>query len=150
MIKIASIASTYHKYISNRILKGLILESERESRKRNISIPVSIYKVPGAIELSFVAKQLLKYKSYDAIILLGCVIKGETDHYHYVCSQISKANQKLIMDYDIPIIFSVLTVNSYLQALERSGGKKGNIGCYSMNTAIKMVDLKRTIINNSE
>lgn len=146
MIKIACVVSEFHSGISNRLLEGVLSESKRQAKYKNTHTYITTYRVPGAIELTFALNQLIKNKSYDAIILLGCVIKGETDHYDYVCSQVSQGIQNLTMKHNTPIIFGVLTVNNYIQALERSGGKKGNKGCYSLVAAIRMIELKESMM----
>lgn len=81
-------------------------------------------KVPGAVELPYAAKLLAETKEFDAIVLLGCVIRGETDHYDYVCDQVSYGTQKVMHQYNLPVIFGILTTHNKEQALERVGGKK--------------------------
>ena len=96
--------------------------------------------VPGSFELVFGAKIASKY-NYDAIICLGSVIKGETDHFHYVCNSVSSGIKDLNITLDVPVIFGVLTDNTEEQAINRSGGKFGNKGVEAAITAIKMAHL---------
>lgn len=134
MPKIGIIVSNFNSFITHKLLK-IILD---DAQKKNINIS-DIYNVPGAIELPFSAKQLAKTKKYDAIIVLGCVIRGDTDHYHYVCMQVSQGIQDVIINENIPVIFGVLTTNNKQQALERI--KDNNY----LNSAIHMINFIKKI-----
>ena len=98
--------------------------------------------VPGAFELPMGAKILLENGKYDAIICLGCVIKGETSHDQHINRSVSSALMQLGLMSDIPIIFGVLTPNTEEQARERAGGSKGDKGREAAITALKMISLK--------
>jgi len=102
------------------------------------SIPV--FRVPGSFELTFGAQQIVKYGDVDAVIVLGCVIRGETSHFEYVCQGVTEGVTILNASQDIPVIFGVLTTENKCQADERAGGKYGNKGKESAITAIKMID----------
>ena len=140
MPKIVIVVSEFNSLITNKLLEGVL----EEAQKLCVETP-KIYKVPGAVELAFVAKQLAKTKKYDAIILLGCVIRGQTDHYDYVCMQVSQATQHVMMTYDLPVIFGVLTTHSKEQALARAGGEKGHKGKYALKAAVDMINLQKEI-----
>ena len=99
-------------------------------------------EVPGSFELIFGAKILSK-KEVDAIICLGSLVQGETKHLDYVCQAVSNGIKDLNINLDIPVIFGVLTDNTMLQAVNRSGGKHGNKGIEAAITAIKMVNLNQ-------
>ena len=102
--------------------------------------------MPGAVELPFVANLLAKTKKYDAVVLLGCVIQGETDHYDFVCDQVSMGTQKVMLEHDLPVIFGILTTHNKEQALDRVGGKKGHKGRYCVQAAITMSNIKKDIL----
>lgn len=106
---------------------------------------VTVVSVPGAVELTFAASKLIETGSYDTIIIIGCVIKGDTPHFDYVCQSVTQGMTALNADCDIPVIFGVLTVNEERQALDRAGGSLGNKGAEAAETAIKMVALNRHI-----
>lgn len=106
---------------------------------------VTVVTVPGAIELTFAASKLIETGSFDAIIIIGCVIKGDTPHFDYVCQSVTQGMTSLNADCDVPVIFGVLTVNEEQQALDRAGGALGNKGSEAAETAIKMVALNRHI-----
>ncbi|MDL2223541.1 6,7-dimethyl-8-ribityllumazine synthase [Bacteroidales bacterium OttesenSCG-928-M11] len=106
------------------------------AKKENIEITY----VPGSFELVYGAKRLLESTKPDAIIVLGCVIKGETPHFEYVCSGVTQGITQLNVEGDIPFIFGLLTNNTMQQSIDRAGGKLGNKGVESAITAIKMID----------
>ena len=140
MPNIAIVVSEFNTLITNKLLAGAL----EEAVTQKIKVPI-VYKVPGAIELPFAAKQLAKTKKYDAIVLLGCVIQGQTDHYDYVCMQVSQGTQAIMMEYDLPVIFGILTTHNTAQALARVGGDKGHKGKYALKAAMDMIKLKKEI-----
>ena len=102
-------------------------------------------EVPGAFELTLGAKYILEHKEIDAVICLGCIIKGATKHDEYIAIAVGNGITQLNLDYQKPVIFGVLTPNNHKQALERAGGKHGNKGIEAGVTAIQMVQLKAEI-----
>lgn len=103
---------------------------------------IIIHHVPGSFELPLGAQYLIEYKNVDAAICLGCVIQGETRHFEFICQAVSQQIARLNLDYNIPVIFGVLTTNDFQQAMERAGGKHGNKGVESAAAAIKMLLLR--------
>ncbi len=101
--------------------------------------------VPGSFELTLGAQLMAEKKKFDAIICLGCVIQGETKHFDFICNAVANGITQLNIKYNLPVIFGVLTPNSWQQAKDRSGGKHGNKGVEAAITAIKMVALKNKI-----
>jgi 6,7-dimethyl-8-ribityllumazine synthase len=99
------------------------------------------WNVPGSFELIFGAKQMIEKQKVDAVIAIGCVIKGETMHFEFVCEGVTQGIKDLNIKYDIPTIFCLLTDNNKQQSLDRSGGKHGNKGVEAAIAAIKMVTL---------
>ena len=106
---------------------------------------IEIEYVPGTFELTAGARLLAKTQKYDAIIVLGCVIQGETRHFDYICQGIAQGITHLNVKFDMPFIFGILTTANLQQAKERAGGRLGNKGDEAAITAIKMVDLHRRI-----
>jgi 6,7-dimethyl-8-ribityllumazine synthase len=84
----------------------------------------------------------MEHDYLDAVICLGCVIRGETPHFDYICQAVSKGIMQLNLDYSIPVIFGVLTTNDFQQALDRAGGRHGNKGDEAAVTALKMAGLQ--------
>jgi len=118
--------------------------TEHKIRKQNIFI----HHVPGSFELPLGAQYLIEYKNVDAVICLGCVIQGETRHFEFICQAVSQQIARLNLDYNIPVIFGVLTTNTHQQAKERSGGKHGNKGIEAAVAAIKMLLLRDKVSAN--
>ncbi|KAF0237110.1 MAG: 6 7-dimethyl-8-ribityllumazine [Prolixibacteraceae bacterium] len=101
--------------------------------------------VPGSFELPLGAQFLAEYENVDAVIVLGCVIQGETRHFEYICEGVAQGIKDLNLKYNKPFIFGLLTTLNHQQALDRAGGKHGNKGDEAAVTAIKMVHLKNSL-----
>jgi len=100
--------------------------------------------VPGTFELPLGGQFFAEMENVDAVILLGCVIQGETRHFDYICEAVAQGTKDLNLKYNKPFIFGVLTTDNQQQALDRAGGKHGNKGDEAAITAIKMVDLQNS------
>lgn len=135
--RFAIIVSEWNDHITNNLYNGAEQALLDCGVKQNDIVRID---VPGSFELVFGAKIASKY-NYDAIICLGSLIKGETDHFHYVCNAVSSGIKDLNITLDIPVIFGVLTDNTEEEAINRSGGKHGNKGVEAAITAIKMAHL---------
>ena len=108
---------------------------------------VDTFEVPGAIELTFAASKLIDTGLYDVIVVLGCVIKGGTPHFDYVCQSVTQGITHLNAECDIPTIFGVLTVDNEQDALDRAGGCLGNKGAEAAQTALLMYDFSDKVSN---
>ena len=95
--------------------------------------------VPGSFELIFGASQMVKSDKYDAVIAIGCVIRGDTPHFDYICEGVTAGLSKLNVEYNTPVIFGLITTNNLLQAQERAGGRLGNKGDECAITALQMM-----------
>ncbi len=111
---------------------------------------IIVKHVPGSFELTLGGQFLAEYTDVDAILLLGCVIQGETRHFDFICQGVTSGATKLNMDYNLPVIFGVLTTDNEQQALDRAGGKLGNKGDEAAVTAIKMVALQKSLEDEAE
>lgn len=103
---------------------------------------ITIKYVPGTFELTLGGQLMAEYSQADAVILIGCVIQGETRHFDFICDGITKGTTDLNIKYNKPFIFGILTTDNEQQALDRAGGRLGNKGDEAAVTAIKMVALK--------
>lgn len=139
-IKIAVIVSRFNEEITEKLKAGAL---ERLMQQGISQEQLTIIDVPGAIEIPLIAKQCANQKQYHAIICLGAVIRGETSHYDYVCEQVSQGCQKVMMQYDIPVIFGVLTTENTAQAHDRVGGAHGHKGHDAADAALEMIVLMR-------
>ena len=102
---------------------------------------IDIIHVPGAVELTFGAARITKEERVDAVIVIGCVIQGDTPHFDYVCQSVTQGVATLNTQGKVPVIFSVLTTLNKQQALDRCGGKLGNKGIEGAYTAIRMAHI---------
>ena len=122
-----------------------LLEGALEALEENGAVDVDVVHVPGAFELTYAAKYLQSKKKYDAIIVLGCVIQGDTPHFDYVCAGTTQGIAHLNATTDIPVIYGLITTNNMQQAEDRAGGCLGNKGDECAVTAIKMIDFKNQL-----
>ena len=134
---IGIVVSEWNTNITEKLLIGAINTLEKHGVK-----PENIItrRVPGSFELTFGAKRLAESKELNAIIILGCVVKGDTPHFDYDCSGVTQGITELNLMYDIPFIFGLLTTDTMEQSEDRAGGKYGNKGDEAAITAIKMID----------
>lgn len=140
---IAIVRATWNDHITSRLLDGALTALHEAGLSSDTDIDV--YEVPGAVELTFAASQLIETSAYDAIIVLGCVIRGDTPHFDYVCQSVTQGVTALNADCDTPVIFGLLTVNNEQQANERLGGPHGHKGIEAAQTALQMVVFRRSI-----
>ena len=106
------------------------------------------WNVPGSFELVYGAQRMIVTQNVDVVITIGCVIKGETMHFEFVCEGVTQGIKDLNVQTDVPVIFCLLTDNTMQQSIDRSGGKHGNKGTEASIAAIKMAELRRTSENN--
>ncbi|CAC6086038.1 6,7-dimethyl-8-ribityllumazine synthase [Staphylococcus aureus] len=141
-LKVAIVVSRFNDFITGRLLEGakdtLIRHDVNEDN-------IDVAFVPGAFEIPLVAKKLASSGNYDAVITLGCVIRGATSHYDYVCNEVAKGVSKVNDQTNVPVIFGILTTESIEQAVERAGTKAGNKGAEAAVSAIEMANLLKSI-----
>lgn len=140
--RIGIVASLWNNDITDNLLDGAkntLLEHGLISKN------ITVVRTPGSFELPLAAQMLFQQKELDAVICLGSVIKGETDHFHFVCNAVSLGIKDVSLKFGKPVIFGVLTDNTKQQALDRSGGKHGNKGVEAAVTALKMVALQNRL-----
>lgn len=136
-MRIGVIVTEWNNHITDRLLDGCIEELTRNGVPQS---GITVKRVPGSFELIYAANQLARHGHVNAIIIIGCVIRGDTPHFDYICQGVTQGVAALNAEGDIPVIFGLLTVNTEEQAHERAGGKLGNKGNEFALTAIKMVD----------
>ena len=143
-LKVGIVVSRFNDLITNKILSGCLDCLKRHGLDTSeTSKEIDIVWVPGSFELPIAAKALLKKSSYDVLITLGAVIRGETSHYEVVVSEASKGISQVSYENDVPIIFGVLTTDNMQQALERAG-IKNNLG---WNYALQAIEMGSLIKN---
>ena len=137
----AIVVADWNPQITHTLLKGAIKSLTENGVDSN---KINVIHVPGTVELTFAAKYLMLNfgTRYSAIIVLGCVIQGDTPHFDYVCQSVTAGVTELnLRNETIPVIFGVLTTNTLQQALDRADGIHGNKGVEAAITAIKMANI---------
>lgn len=137
-MKIGIVASRFNEFIVSKLIGGAEDALVRHGVKTD---EIDLAWVPGAFEIPVVAQKMAESNKYDAIIALGAVIKGATDHYDYVCAEVSKGIATVGIKTGVPVLFGVLTTDTIEQAVERAGTKAGNKGYDVACSAIEMVNL---------
>ena len=140
--KYGIVVARFNEFITSKLLSGALDALKRHNVKDD---EIDVVWVPGAFEIPLIASKLAKTEKYDALLCLGCVIRGSTSHYDHVCSEVSKGIASVSLNHDIPVIFGVLTTENIEQAIERSGTKAGNKGFEAAMSAIEMAGLIKEI-----
>lgn len=135
--RVAIVTARWNGHITGQLLEG--------ARQRLIELgmtdnQIDVYHVPGAVELTFAASQIIESETVSAVIVFGCVVRGDTPHFDYVCQSVTQGVTQLNADCDIPVIFGLLTVENEQQALDRIGGSHGHKGREAADTAIEMIN----------
>ena len=142
-VRIAIAVAEWNGHITSALRDGAVSLLKSNGLKDE---DIAVVSVPGAVELTFAASKLIETGNFDAVIIIGCVIKGDTPHFDYVCQSVTQGMTSLNADCDIPVIFGVLTVNEEQQALDRAGGALGNKGTEAAETAqSRVVALNRAV-----
>lgn len=136
--RFAVVAARFNAEIVDRLVAGALEAFERHGVPES---DVDLIRVPGSFEIPMVAKLLAESESYDAVVCLGAVIKGDTDHYEYVCRAATDGILQAGMATAVPVIFGVLTCETEELALDRAGGKHGNKGADAAEAALEMACL---------
>ncbi len=141
-MKIGIVAARFNEFIVSKLIGGAEDALIRHGVGKD---DIELAWVPGSFEIPMIAQKMAESKKYDAIICLGAVIKGATDHYDFVCAEASKGIATVGMKTGVPTLFGVLTTDNIEQAIERAGTKAGNKGYDVACAAIEMVNLIKNI-----
>lgn len=141
-LKFAVVAARFNDLITKELLSGTVDCIVRHGGSES---DITVAWAPGSFEIPLVAQKLAHSKKYDAVICLGAVIRGDTPHFDYVASEVSKGIANVGLQSGVPVIFGVLTTNSIEQALERAGTKAGNKGWDAALSAIESANLLKQI-----
>ena len=136
------VASRFNQRIVERLLEGAL---EALAHHGIAQTAVEVVRVPGAFEIPLVAQRLAASGLFDAVITLGAVVRGGTPHFEYVAGECARGVAKVGLDFSLPVIFGVLTVDNMEQAMARAGGREGNKGYDSALAALEMVALLRNL-----
>ena len=136
------VITRWNSFVVENLLAGALDCLKRHGADEN---DIEVVYVPGAFEIPLVVKKMAASKKHDAIITLGAVIRGGTPHFEYVAGECVKGMASAMMQYEVPVAFGVLTVDSIEQAIERSGTKAGNKGIEAAESALEMVSLLKQL-----
>ncbi|MBK9128320.1 MAG: 6,7-dimethyl-8-ribityllumazine synthase [Phycisphaerales bacterium] len=136
--RFALVVSRFNEFITSRLASGAIDELLRHGAAAE---KITHVWVPGSWEIPLVAKKLAEADKHDAIICLGCVIRGQTPHFEYVAAEVAKGVAHVGLETGVPVVFGVITAESLDQAIERAGTKAGNKGADAARAAIEMANL---------
>jgi 6,7-dimethyl-8-ribityllumazine synthase len=141
-LKFGLVVSRFNNFINDRLLEGALDALTRNGAEAE---NLFIVKVPGAFEIPLTAKKMANSGMYDAVICLGCVIRGATPHFEYISSEVAKGISKVSLESGVPVSFGVITADNLEQAIERAGTKSGNKGWDAALSAIEMINLFKTM-----
>ena len=141
-LKLAIVVARFNSFITDRLLSGALDALKRSGAQAE---DIEVVRVPGSWEMPVVARALAEKNRFDAIICLGCVIRGETAHFDYVAGEAAKGLGQVAAQMGVPVIFGVLTTNTVDQAIDRAGAKSGNKGFDAAMTAVEMANLMKKL-----
>lgn len=136
------VVSRFNSFITDKMLSGAL---DALVRHGAVDDAIVVARVPGTWEIPFAAQQLVGLDKFDAIICIGCLIRGATPHFEYLAAEVTKGIAHLSLEKGIPITYGVITVENLEQAIERAGTKAGNKGAEAAVAAIEMASLARQI-----
>lgn len=140
--KIGIVVSRFNEFISSKLLAGALDALQRHGvADENITVAW----VPGAFEVPLITKKMAQSGKYDAVIALGCIIRGATPHFDYVANEAAKGVGHVMLDTGVPVLFGILTTENIEQAIERAGTKAGNKGADAAMGALEMINLLEQI-----
>jgi 6,7-dimethyl-8-ribityllumazine synthase len=145
-LRIGIIASRFNQFITDRLLAGALDALERAGASEK---QIEVVRVPGSFEIGIAAKNLAATGRFDAIICIGCILRGETSHYDHVASESARGIQLAQLDTGVPMAFCVLTCDTLEQAIDRAGLKQGNKGYEAALSAIEMAHIVRRLRQKS-
>ena len=144
-LRVGVVVARFNELITSRLLDGA---SSELARRGVADGDVTVVRVPGSFEIPVTARALAESGRYDAVICLGAVIRGETDHYEHIAGQAAKGIADVSLSIGVPVVFGVLTTDTAEQAMDRAGGSKGNAGQNAALVAIEMANLMRALASD--
>ena len=141
-LKFGLVVSRFNEFITKRLVEG----AEDALRRHGVNEgDIDVAWVPGSFEIPLVAKKLAETQKYDAVICLGTVIRGDTPHFEYIASQVTRDTSRIGLETGQPVIYGIITADKLEEAIERAGTKMGNKGFQAAMTAIEMANLLKSI-----
>ncbi len=141
-VDVAIVASRYNADVVSKLLEGAVVRLEEHGIARD---RLTIVFVPGAWELPLACRRLAEAGGHQAVVALGCVVRGGTPHFEYVCAEASRGIIQASLDTGVPVGFGLLTTDNQQQAMDRAGGSEGNKGAEAADAALEMAGLMRAL-----
>jgi 6,7-dimethyl-8-ribityllumazine synthase len=141
-MRFAIVASRFNDFVTSRLLSGAL---DALGRTGAAESDITVVRVPGSFEIPLAAKKLVQSKQYEAVICLGTLIRGETPHFDYICSEVTKGIGAVSLESGTPVALGVVTADSVEQAIARAGMKSGNKGFEAALSAVEMASLLKQL-----
>lgn len=141
-LKTAVVASRFNDFITNKLIEGAV---DCLVRHGSAEGDITVIRVPGSFEIPTATARAAGSGKYDAVVCLGALIRGQTPHFDYIASEVTKGVAQVSLDTGVPVAFGVITADTLEQAVDRAGAKAGNKGFEAALSAIEMADLLRQI-----
>lgn len=146
-LRLAIVVSRFNNFITDRLLEGALDALVRSGAKPE---DISVFRCPGAFEIPSVVGQVLGARSYDAVITLGCLIRGDTIHFELIAGEVTRAISQMAIAFEVPVSYGVLTTDTLEQAIHRAGAKAGNKGAEAAMAAVEQARLFKQIAHGAE
>lgn len=147
-LRIGIVVSRWNAFITERLLEGALDTLKRHGVDTDDAVDVA--RCPGTFEVPLVAQRLAASGRYDAVICLGCLIRGSTPHFDYIAGECSKGIAQAMLQTGVPVTFGILTTDTIEQSIERAGTKAGNKGAEAAGAAIEMANLLKAFPADSK
>ena len=146
-LKVGIVVSRFNEWVTKPMLDGAL----NELRRLDVSdADIKVVWVPGAYEIPFACQTLFESSKIDALVTIGCIIRGETSHYEHIAQSMSDGIMKVVLDKKLPVGFGVITVENMAQAVDRAGGKHGNKGRDAAKSAVEMAQVSAALKNQNQ
>ncbi|HEX8923048.1 MAG TPA: 6,7-dimethyl-8-ribityllumazine synthase [Pyrinomonadaceae bacterium] len=140
--RFAIVASRWNDFLTSRLVEGALDALERLGADEKA---VELFKVPGSFEIPLLARKVAASGKWDAVICVGTIIRGQTPHFEYIASEVTKGIAQAGMETDVPVVYGIVTADTLEQAIDRAGVKAGNKGFEAAMSAVELVNLYRVI-----
>jgi 6,7-dimethyl-8-ribityllumazine synthase len=141
-LKFGIVSSRFNSFITEKLVEGAVDTIVRHNASEN---DIDLIRVPGSYEISFAVKKMLETKKYNAVIAIGAIIRGDTPHYDYLSSEVTKRLVSISLEYNVPVSSGIIITENLEQAIERAGTKMGNRGSEAAISAIEMANLVKKL-----
>ncbi len=143
--RFAVVASRWNDFLTSRLVEGAFDALERLGADEG---GVELFRVPGSFEIPLLARRLAASGKWDAVICVGTVIRGQTPHFEYIASEVTKGIAQAAMETNIPVVYGIVTADTLEQAIDRAGVKAGNKGFEAAMSAVELVNLYKSVISD--